>query len=76
MIDRRGNQLGKVLVCLYVVTIQHRGRAARIITRRKTFFFLMMMMMLFKGIDSDPKKYGFLSLPYPKCKDMPFVFYP
>ena len=38
------------------------GQGGPHLTRRKTFFFLMMMMMLFKGIDSDPKKYGFLSL--------------
>ena len=31
MIDRRGNQFGKVLVCLHAVTIQHRGRATRCI---------------------------------------------
>ena len=29
MIDRRGDQLGKVLVCVHAVTIQHRGRATR-----------------------------------------------
>ena len=29
MIDRRGDQLGKVLVCFHAVTIQHRGRATR-----------------------------------------------
>ena len=29
MIDRQGNQLGKVLVCVHAVTIQHRGRATR-----------------------------------------------
>ena len=29
MIDRRGNQLGNVLVCLHAVTIQQRGRATR-----------------------------------------------
>ena len=29
MIDRRGDQLGKVLVRVHVVTIQHRGRATR-----------------------------------------------
>ena len=29
MIDRRGDQLGKVLVCVHVVTIQLRGRATR-----------------------------------------------
>ena len=29
MIDRRGDQLGKVLVCVHAVTIQHRGRANR-----------------------------------------------
>ena len=29
MIDRRFDQLGKVLVCVHAVTIQHRGRATR-----------------------------------------------
>ena len=29
MIDRRGDQLGKFLVCFHAVTIQHRGRATR-----------------------------------------------
>ena len=29
MIDRRSDQLGKVLVCVHAVTIQHRGRATR-----------------------------------------------
>ena len=29
MIDRRGDQLGKVLVRVHAVTIQHRGRATR-----------------------------------------------
>ena len=29
MIDRRGNQLGEVLVCLHAVTIQRRSRATR-----------------------------------------------
>ena len=29
MIDRRGNQLRNVLVCLHAVTIPHRGRATR-----------------------------------------------
>ena len=29
MIDRRGNQLGEVLVCLHAGTIQRRGRATR-----------------------------------------------
>ena len=29
VIDRRGDQLGKVLVCVHAVTIQHRGRATR-----------------------------------------------
>ena len=29
VIDRRGNQLRNVLVCLHAVTIQHRGRATR-----------------------------------------------
>ena len=29
MIDRRGDQLGKVLVCVHAVTIRHRGRATR-----------------------------------------------
>ena len=27
MIDRRGDQLGKVLVCVHAVTVQHRGEA-------------------------------------------------
>ena len=29
MIDRQFDQLGKVLVCVHAVTIQHRGRATR-----------------------------------------------
>ena len=29
MIYRRGDQLGKVLVCVHAFTIQHRGRATR-----------------------------------------------
>ena len=29
MIDRRSDQLGKVLVCVHAFTIQHRGRATR-----------------------------------------------
>ena len=29
VIDRRGDQLGKVLVCVHAVTIQNRGRATR-----------------------------------------------
>ena len=29
VIDRRFDQLGKVLVCVHAVTIQHRGRATR-----------------------------------------------
>ena len=34
MIDRRGDRLGKVLVCVHAVTIQHRGRATRSIERK------------------------------------------
>ena len=29
VIESRGDQLGKVLVCFHAVTIQHRGRATR-----------------------------------------------
>ena len=29
VIDRRSDQLGKVLVCVHAFTIQHRGRATR-----------------------------------------------
>ena len=35
MIDRQGDQLGKVLVCFHAVTIQHRGRATRSIDQRE-----------------------------------------
>ena len=35
VIDRRGDQLGKVLVCFHAVTIQHRGRATRSIDQRE-----------------------------------------
>ena len=40
MIERRSDQLGKVLVCVHAVTIQHRGRATRSIERERRWVLL------------------------------------
>ena len=59
VIDRRGDQLGKVLVCVHALTIQHRGRATRSIDHythghrlgqyKAQTVMMMMFMTIFAG---------------------------
>ena len=59
MIDRRGDQLGKVLVCFHAVTIQHRGRATRSIDH-DTHGHRMSVYVLLKRTKAEREKVGFI----------------